>query len=406
MTKELLFIPGPVAVSHEVLAAQARPLIDHRGPQFTRLLQNVTQRLQPIFGTTQEVVILGCSGTGGLEAGVTNLFSPGDKLLACPVGVFGQRLVRIARAFGCQVEEVQTKAGAALDERELASRLRNDVEGSIRGILLTHNETSTGVENDMAAISAAIGEHPALRLVDSVSGLGASEFKMDDWDFDVVVSASQKVLAAPPGLSMIAVSERAWTLIQNSQTPRFYFDLRKAREFAQDGQTPWTPPVSVVFALEVALSRYEEQGPQNVWRRHEAYAGAIAAAVEAIGLQLFSQPGAHSRTVVAIETPQTVDAQRLLQTLRQSWGVVLSPGQQELQGKIIRMGTMGDLSRSDVIGALGALEKTLFDQHQGTNLGAGVEAATRSFSASDAAKRDDGPKSDSKVGAQTTAAFR
>lgn len=394
-----------MAVSHEVLAAQARPLIDHRGPQFAQLLQNIARQLQPIFGTTQEILILGSSGTGGLEAAVTNLFSPGDKLLACPVGVFGQRLVRIARAFGCEVEELETTSGNALDERRLANRLQNDVEGSIRGILLTHNETSTGVENDMAAISAAIGEHPALRLVDSVSGLGASEFKMDEWNFDVVVCASQKVLAAPPGLSMIAVNQRARTSMQNSAMPRFYFDLPKAREFAQKGQTPWTPPVSIVFALEAALARYQAEGPANAWRRHEAYAGAIAAAAQAIGLQLFSQAGAHSRTVVAIEMPQTVDPQKLLETLRQNWGVVLSPGQAELRGKIIRMGTMGDLSRSDVIGALGALESALFEQQQETNLGAGVEAATRSFSAGDAATRDAAPKSDLEVGAQTMAAF-
>ncbi|MDQ6932428.1 MAG: alanine--glyoxylate aminotransferase family protein [Candidatus Eremiobacteraeota bacterium] len=401
-----MFIPGPVAVSHEVLAAQARPLIDHRGPEFSELLQNIGRRLRPIFGTTQEAVLLGSSGTGGLEAAITNLFSPGDKLLACPVGVFGQRLIRIARAFGCDVQELETTSGDALDRHRLADVLHSDANRAIRGILLTHNETSTGVQNDMAAISAAIGTHPALRLIDAVSGLGASEFKMDAWGYDVVVSASQKVLAAPPGLSMIAVSQRAWTSMQNSAAPRFYFDLRKAREFAQNGQTPWTPPVSILFALHAALARYEEQGDINVWRRHEGYARAIAAAARSMGLQLFSRPGAHSRTVVAIAIPETVDAQKLLQTLRERWGVILSAGQQELRGKIIRMGTMGDLSPGDIIAGLAALESALWEQRRETKIGMGVAAAVQAFSEIQNATRDAVPKSDAPVDAQTTAAFR
>ncbi len=389
-----------------MLAAQAQPLIDHRGPQFSELLQNIERHLAPIFGTTQEVMLLGSSGTGGLEAAVTNLWSPGDKLLACPVGVFGQRLIRIARAFGCEVQELETKPGHALDRQLLADVLHSDAKRAIRGILLTHNETSTGVQNDMAAISAAIGEHPALRLVDAVSGLGASEFKMDAWRYDVVVSASQKVLAAPPGLSMIAVSQRGWTAMQSSAAPRFYFDLRKAREFAQNGQTPWTPPVSIVFALHTALGRYAEQGDVNVWRRHEGYARAIAAAVRAMGLALFSQPDAHSRTVVAIAMPQTVDAQKLLHTLRERWGVILSAGQQELRGKIIRMGTMGDLSPGDIIGGLAALENALWEQRRETKIGAGVAAAVQAISETQSVTRDAVPKSDAQVGARTTAASR
>ncbi len=404
--KDILFIPGPVAVSHDVLAAQAQPLIDHRGPRFAELLRSIVRRLQPIFGTRQEVVLLGSSGTGGLEAAVTSLFSPGDRLLACPTGVFGQRLVRIARAFGCDVETLETESGHALDTRRLASALQGDVRRSVRGVLLTHNETSTGVENDMAAIGAAVREHPALRVIDSVSGLGASEFCMDAWGFDAVVAASQKVLAAPPGLSMIALSERAWVSMQDSTGPRFYFDLRKAREFAGKGQTPWTPPVSILFALEAALQRFEAEGPVSVWLRHDTYAGAIAAAVAAMGLELFSRRGAHSRTVVAIAVPPAVDAHRLLETLRERWGIILSGGQEQLRGKIIRIGTMGDLSRSDIIGALAALESALVEQGWKLKPGAGVEAALHAFAAPQGVKLDAAPKSDPKETARTTAAFR
>ncbi len=407
LKEELLFIPGPVKISEKVAASLSRPLIDHRGPQFAALLEGIGRQLGPIFGTNNDIVLLGSSGTGGLDAAVTSVFSPGDKLLACPVGVFGQRFARIAEAAGCDVEILGTEAGHALDAGALAHRLSSDREGSIRGILLTHNETSTGVENDMAALSAALRDHPALRLVDSVSGLGASAFTMDAWGFDVVVSATQKVLAAPPGLALVAASERAWKAMGSSKGARFYFDLTKARNFAHDGQTPWTPPVSIVFALEAALQQYYAEGPEAVWQRHQRYARAIRAAIVALGLELFSSPGSHSRTVVAISFPKKLDVSRLLLSLRQNHGVVLSDGQQELKGKIIRMGTMGDLSQTDVIGALGALEMVLCEQEVDIQMGAGVGAALHVFHQADADSRHGAAQeSDATEDAQTTAAFR
>ncbi|MDQ2872310.1 MAG: aminotransferase class V-fold PLP-dependent enzyme, partial [Candidatus Eremiobacteraeota bacterium] len=254
--KNLLFIPGPVAVAEPVLAATSKPMIDHRGPEFSELVRSLTERLRPIFGTSNDIVFLGCSGTGGLEAAIASTFSAGETLLACPVGVFGRRLIAIARTYGCNVEVLETELGHALDPQALRRRLSADTERRFDGILLTHNETSTGVQNDMAAIAAVTREHPAITLVDSVSGLGASDFRMDEWQFDIVVSASQKVLAAPPGIAMVAASERAWAKMDAAATPKFYLDLNKAREFAHQGQTPWTPPVSVLFALDASLERF------------------------------------------------------------------------------------------------------------------------------------------------------
>ncbi|MEO6913671.1 MAG: alanine--glyoxylate aminotransferase family protein [Candidatus Baltobacteraceae bacterium] len=399
MKKSLLFIPGPVPVAEPVLAAMSKPMIDHRGPAFAELLRGIVERLQPIFGTKSEIVTLGASGTGGLEAALVSTFSAGAKLLACPVGVFGQRFVSIARAYGCNVEVLETPLGNALDPGALASRLRADRDKAIKGVLLTHNETSTGVENNMSDLAEATREHGALTLVDSVSGMGASDFRMDDWGFDLVVSASQKVFAAPPGLAMIALSRRAWDAIERAEIPSFYFDLRKAREFASLGQTPWTPPISILFALDVALARYHAEGAKHVWHRHALYARAIRAAFAALGMRIFSAPGAHSNTVVAARIPAGISAEALLKTMREDRGVILSGGQLELKGKIVRMGTMGDVSQTDVLGAIGALEIALLENDVEVQIGSAVQAALRTF-----IKPDDEQNMDGQTGVRTTAA--
>ena len=362
MAKQLLFIPGPVTCAPAVLEAMGRPMIDHRGPEFAELLERIARGMQPIFGTSNDVVVLGSSGTGGLEAAVANSFSPGQKVLAAPVGVFGQRLATIARLHGLDVEIVETALGARVSAEALGARLRADAKGEIAGILLTHNETSTGVQNDMAALSAAIGEHPATVIVDSVSGLGASSFEMDAWHFDIVVTASQKALAVPPGLAMVAVSPRAWERMATAKAPRFYLDLRKAREFAQSGQTPWTPPVSIAYALDVAIDAYQAEGAQQAYARHDRFARTIRAYAAAAGIDVFSRPEAHSVTVVAMRAPAGIDVAKLRAELRERHAVVLGGGQAELKGKILRMGTMGSLSHVDIMRGLDALGVALRQQ--------------------------------------------
>jgi len=380
VSKNLLFIPGPVTVAEPVLAATGQQMIDHRGPRFRELLESLTARLKPIFGTVAgDVLILGGSGTGGLEAAVGNMFGPADTLLACPVGVFGQRLIGIAKAFGCTVEVLDTPWGSGVDPQALRERLAADTEKRITGILFTHNETSTGVQNAMAPLAEVTREHGAYVVVDSVSGLGASEFTMDAWGFDVVVTASQKALAAPPGLTMVAVSPRAWKKIEANPSPRFYFDLGKARDFAALGQTPWTPPVSVAYGLDKALDLYEAEGPATVWARHARFARAIRAACEALRLEIFSQEGAHSVTVVAAKVPAGLDGDAIRKVLREERGITLGGGQKELKGKIIRIGTMGDLSQTDILGMLGALEIALLNAGQPVQIGTGAKAALEVF---------------------------
>ena len=382
MSKHLLFIPGPVTVAEAVLGATAQPLIDHRGPEFKALLESIERRMKPIFGTERaEILILGSSGTGGLEAAIGNLFGPGDRVLACPIGVFGDRFVAIARTFGCEVEVLETPWGGAVDAAALRARLGAATEGArFDGVLLTHNETSTGAQNDMAALAEAVRGHGAYVVVDSVSGLAASEFKMDEWGFDVVVTASQKALACPPGLAMVAVAPRAWERIDaNLGAQRFYFDLKKAREFAALGQTPWTPPVSIVFGLEAALDEFERTGAAAVHARHARYARAIRAAAQALGLEIYSRAGAHSVTVVALRLPAEVDGDAIRRSLRERRGVVIGGGQKSLKGKIIRIGTMGDLTQTDVLGALGALEIALLEAGAPIRAGTGVQAALNVF---------------------------
>lgn len=359
MRRQLLFLPGPVMVAQPVLEAASRPMINHRGEAFAEILERIVAALRPVFGTRNDVFLFGSSGTGGMEAALTNLFSPGERLLSCAVGAFGQRFAAIAHRYGCIVEPLETPLGAALDPHALKARLDGDRQRQIAGILLTHNETSTGVACDMAALAPILRDHGALTLVDSVSGLGASEFRMDEWGYDAVVTASQKGFAAPPGVAMIALSDRAWKRVAASGIPRFYFDLRHAREAAREGQTPWTPPISIVYALDVALQRYHAEGMETAYHRHARFAADVRAALTRIGFTLVSGPGAHSPTVVAAYPPPGAEPKHLLRGLREKHGVVLAGGQGELAGKIVRFGTMGDVTDADLLRAIEAIESEL-----------------------------------------------
>jgi aspartate aminotransferase-like enzyme len=359
MRRQLLFLPGPVTVARPVLDAAARPMINHRGEEFAELLKRVGDALRPVFGTREDVLLLGSSGTGGMESIFTNLFSPGERLLSCAVGAFGKRFAAIAQSYGCIVEPLETPLGATLDPAALKARLDRHPQHDVHGILLTHNETSTGVACDMAAIAPIVRAHGAITLVDSVSGLGASEFHMDAWGYDAVVTASQKCLAAPPGVAMVALSGRAQQRIASARLPRFYFDLRRAHEAACDGETPWTPPISIVYALDVALQRYHAEGAETAYRRHARFAASVRAALENLHFTLVSRPDAHSATVVAAYPPAGIEAEPLLRRLREAHGVVLAGGQGQLAGKIVRFGTMGDVTDADISGAVDAIAQEM-----------------------------------------------
>lgn len=356
-----LRVPGPTPVPEDVARAGAQPMVNHRGPEFAAIMGEVLERLTPWFGARQEPLLLTGSGTGGQEAAVVNVLSPGDEVLAVTVGVFGDRFAAIAEAFGARVHRLQGEWGKAIALEAVIGALRE--RPHTRAVLLTHNETSTGVTNDLPALARAIrDESPdVLILVDGVSSIGAIPFKLDAWDVDVAITGSQKAWMSPPGLTMLAVSERAWEAHAQARIPRFYWDFTKARKNGDKRTTPFTPAVGVVMALHEALRRMTEEGMDAVFARHRRVAGAVRQGMQDLGLELFAQPDAVSDTVTAVRVPPGIDASKLLRDLRQQHRVVLGSGQDWLKGSIFRVGHMGWVHEPDVEHLLGALRIALDD---------------------------------------------
>lgn len=378
--QHILMIPGPTPVSTEALLAAAQPMMNHRGPEFKAMFEEIEKGLKEVFKTVQPVAVLTASGTGAMEAALVNVLSPGDKVLACPVGVFGERFLKIAKAYGAQVEILETSVGEGIKPESLKQKLAQDSKSEIKAVLVTHNETSTAVENDLKALSAARGNHPALLLVDSVSALGASELKMDEWKLDVVSSASQKALMAPPGLAFVAMSQRAWEANQKAKMPRFYFDLKMASEFQSKGQTPFTPGLSTLYALHVSLRMLLKEGLSNSFDRHKKMAKGVQNALEAMGLKLFAHSPYRSNTVTAVENPAGVDVKKLREELRTHYGVVLAGGQGALADKIFRMGHMGMITEKEILYGLACLGKVLRQQGFAASVDEAVKVFTDMFS--------------------------
>jgi aspartate aminotransferase-like enzyme len=378
MKDSLLMLPGPTPVRPEVLAANARPMINHRGPAFAEILGRVLSGLKEVFRTQGEVGLLTCSGTGAMEAALINVLSPGDRVLCCSSGWFGDRFGDIAAAYGARVEVMKVEWGQPFEAATLEGRLAEDREHSIRAVLLTHNETSTGVQNDLRALAAARGGHPALFIVDAVSSLGAAELRMDDWGLDVVAAASQKAFAAPPGLAFVALSRRALQALEQARMPRYYLDLRRSLEYQAKGQTPFTPCVSAVFALDVALRHLLGEGLETAWARHERHARAVRAGVEALGLRLFAAPQAASPTVTAFHVPSDIGAANLQKRLETDYGVVIAGGMRHTAGRILRIGHLGaGSSVLPILGTLSSLECCLRDLGHPCPPGAAAQAADR-----------------------------
>jgi aspartate aminotransferase-like enzyme len=335
-------------------------MVNHRGPEFRELITRVTERLQRAFVTSNDIVILTCSGTGGLEAAIVNFLSPDDDALAVSIGSFGDRFAKIASTYGARVEKMDVEWGQAAEPASVAAALDAMARDGrpAKAILLTHNETSTGVENPLADLARAAREASpeTLILVDGISGLGAVPFATDEWGLDVVVTGSQKSWMAPPGVAMVSVSERAWAAAAESKMPRFYFDLAKARKSLAGGETPWTPAVGVLFALDEALDMLESEGSEAIFARHEACARAARAGLTALGFKLFADPAHASRTVTAAWVPDGVEWSALNREMR-SRGLVLAGGQDRLNGKIMRIGHLGDVNVDSVLRAIEVVEQ-------------------------------------------------
>jgi len=332
-------------------------MVDHRGPEMAALIAGLAPRLQTAFSTANDVLIITTSGTGGLECAVVNTLSPDDHVLSVSIGNFGERFAQIATAYGARVTKLGFDSGQAADPERVAAALREHPD--VRAVLVTHNETSTGVTNPLEAIAAAVRPSGALLLVDAVSSLSSIPVKVDAWGLDVVVSGSQKGWMLPPGLAFVSMSARAWDAYRTATTPRFYFDLGKHRDAQAKGQTPWTPALSLYFALNVALDMLEAEGWESIYARHQACADLTRDGVRRLGLQLLADERFASNTVTAVQAPPGLDVSRLRKVLREQYGVVVGGGQAELSGKIFRIGHLGLVHEDDITATLRALENAL-----------------------------------------------
>lgn len=352
-----LRIPGPTPCPPEVLASMSKQMINHRGGEFAQIIARVTEKLQKLFLTKEDVLILTGSGTGSMEAAIVNTLSPGDRVLSASNGVFGDRFAQMAETFGAQVTRLKFPFGSAVDPQAVDKALKDDP--SIKAVLVTHNETSTGVTNDLASITEVIKRHGKLAVVDGISSIGSIALPFDKWKCDVLVSGSQKSWMVPPGLAMVALSSDGWKAVEAAKMPRFYWDFTRAKSSMKSGQTPWTPAVSIFYALDTALDMMLKEGLSNIIARHERLARMTREGVKALGLSLFADEACASNTVTAVKVPEGVDPKKLSGTLREEYKVVVSGGQGPLDGKIFRIGHLGYVNDADIEDVLNALKATL-----------------------------------------------
>ena len=372
--KKYLFTPGPTPVPPQVLAALAEPVVHHRSPDFRPIYERCLSRLRAVCRTEQDVLLFTASGTGAFESAVANLVSPGESHLVVSAGNFGERWVSLTTAYGADVDHLRYAWGETPDPDDVRARLR---ERGSKAVWVVQSETSTGVVADVQAIAAAAKESGALVVVDAVSSLGALPCETDAWGLDVVVSGSQKALMTPPGLGLCAVSEAAYGATGSS--PRFYFDWERTRKAQAKLDAAFTPPVSLVAALDVALGLLLEEGLDAAFERHVRLGRAARAGAKAMGLELFSPDEDRSAVVTAIRSPDGIDAADIVKALRDRFGMTIAGGQGELQGKIFRLGHIGWFDVFDITTMLAAVELVLSELGVDIERGAAVTAALEAY---------------------------
>ncbi|MFN9637425.1 MAG: pyridoxal-phosphate-dependent aminotransferase family protein [Synechococcaceae cyanobacterium] len=374
--KLTLMIPGPTPVPETVLQAMARHPIGHRSADFQAIVHRTTEQLQWLHQTSNDVLVITGSGTAAMEAGIINTLSRGDRVLCGDNGKFGERWVKVAQAYGLEVEVIKAEWGQPLDPEAFRAALEADGEKRIRAVILTHSETSTGVINDLQTIASHVRAHgTALTIADCVTSLGAAEVPMDAWGVDVIGSGSQKGYMMPPGLSFVAMSERAWAAYARSDLPKFYLDLGKYRKSAKADSNPFTPAINLYFALQAALEMMQAEGLEAIVARHDRHRRATQAAMKAIGLPLYAAEGHGSPAITAV-APEGIDAESLRKEVRKRFDILLAGGQDHLKGHVFRIGHLGFVCDRDILTAVAAIEATLQDLGLGkAPTGAGVAAA-------------------------------
>ncbi len=354
--KKRLFTPGPTPIPEAILLRMAEPIIHHRNPEFGLIMERVNANLKYLFQTENPVVTLTCSGTGGVEATFVSLFSPGEKVIAVNNGKFGERWVKMPAAFGLHVAEIKVPWGQAVQPDQMLEALKQNPDA--KAVYIVHSETSTGAAADVKELARVIREHSnALIVIDGITAIGALEFSLDQWGVDVCVTGSQKGLMIPPGLAFVALGERARTALTKSRMPRFYLSLQKALQSHEKNDTPWTPAVSLVIGVDMALTMIREEGIENVWARHERLARGLRSGIKAIGLKLFADPP--SNAVTAVWVPEGVDWKQFNKHLKTENGITIAGGQDAFSGKIFRVSHLGYYDDLDMVSVISAIERSL-----------------------------------------------
>lgn len=360
--RHFLQIPGPTNVPERVLRAIDRATIDHRGPEFAEMARGIFNRLKPVFGTTSPVVIYPSSGTGAWEAALVNTLSPGDRVVIFETGQFALLWSRMAERLGLVVDRVESDWRGGIDPAVVEQRLAADRDHDIAAVMAVHNKTSTGVRSDIAAVRAAIDRagHPALLMVDTISSLASSPYRHDDWGVDVTVGGSQKGLMLPPGLGFNAISDKALAATETAKLTRSYWDWRPLLDAMANGAFPYTPATNLLYGLNEALAMLEEEGLETVFARHGRLAEATRRAARAWGMELCClDPAAYSDTLTGIMMPDGVDADRVRQVILDRFDMSLGTGLGKMQGRLFRIGHLGDLNDLMLAGTLCGVEMGL-----------------------------------------------
>jgi serine---pyruvate transaminase len=375
--KRYLFTPGPTPVPPEVLAAMSQPVVHHRGPDFKPVYKRCLERLAQVYRTETEVLLFTSSGTGTLEAATANLCSPGERIVVVSAGYFGERWAAIGSAYGCDVDHLRYEWGENPSPDDLAARLKE--LGGASTVFVTQSETSTGVVADVRSLAAVAKEAGALVCVDAISSLGAVPCETDEWNLDVVVTGSQKALMTPPGLAMTSVSDAAWEARERATLPRYYFDWAHTRDAQRKLDAAFTPAVSIVIGLDVALGLLLERGLEAAFDHHIRLGRACREGVKAMGLELFSPDEDSSAVVTAVRMPDGIDANELLLDLRDRFGITFAPGQGPLKGRILRIGHIGFFDVFDITTALAGLELGLAETGADVERGVAVTRALETY---------------------------
>lgn len=373
-TNYRLRLPGPTPVPERVQQAIARPVVNHRGPEAHDLIAEVETRLKPIFGTENDILLFAGSGTAAMEASLANILAPGERVLIALNGQFGERFKAIAESMGAIVDGIDSAWGESPDPAAIRRHLATH---DYRAVCIVHNESATGAVADLAAIGAIVKDSPALLVVDSVSGLGGIAIRQDEWHVDILLSASQKALMCPPGMGLVSVGAKAWGVVERGdRMPRFFWDFRKAKAAIDKSETAFTPPLTLIAGLREALRMIDEEGLDNVHRRHRRLAAALRAGGEALGLPIFTAPSAsRSDTVSVFRVPDGLDGGAIVRHMYEHHHTVIAGARNRLSGRVIRLGTMGAVAESDILTDLLHLEETLRALDRPVAKGAGVAAA-------------------------------